>query len=80
MTLRALQNCLIIEPDVEKHAFLEMISSEKMETGIVVSAGPNCTELKVGDRVYFGVAQEFKHDGKNYVVMRESHVTGVLND
>ena len=80
MTLRALQNCLIIEPDVEKHPFLEMLSSEKMETGIVVSAGPDCTELKTGDRVYFGIAQEFKHGGKSYVVMREPHVTGVLND
>lgn len=79
MTLRALQNCLIIERDVEKHAFLELPPGEKMETGIVVSAGPDCKELKVGDHLYFGVGQEFKHDGKEYVVMREPHVTGVLN-
>lgn len=79
MTLRALQNCLIIERDVEKHPFLEMLSSEKMETGIVVSAGPDCKELKVGDHLYFGVAQEFKYGGKEYLVMREPHVTGVLN-
>lgn len=79
MTLRALQNCLIIERDVEKHQFLELLSSDKMETGVVVSAGPDCKELKVGDHLYFGVGQEFKHEGKDYVVMREPHVTGVLN-
>lgn len=78
MTLRANQNCFIIEPDVEKHELFIIPPGEKTETGIVVAAGPDCTELKVGDHVYFGVGQEFKHDGKNYVVMREPHVLGVL--
>lgn len=79
MILKAMQNCLIIEVDVEKHAFLELLSTEKQETGIVVSAGPDCKELKVGDHLYFGVGQEFTHDKKQYVVMREPHVLGVLN-
>jgi co-chaperonin GroES (HSP10) len=79
MTLKAMQNCLIIEVDVEKHAFLELLSIEKQETGIVVAAGPDCEELKVGDHLYFGVGQEFTHGGKEYVVMREPHVLGVLN-
>jgi co-chaperonin GroES (HSP10) len=79
MTIRAMQNCLIIEVDVEKHPMFELLSTEKQETGIVVSAGPDCRELKVGDHLYFGVGQEFKHGGKDYVVMREHHVLGVLN-
>jgi co-chaperonin GroES (HSP10) len=79
MTLKAMQNCLIIEVDVEKHAFLELLSTEKQETGIVVAAGPDCRELKVGDHLYFGVGQEFTHGGKEYAVMREPHVLGVLN-
>jgi chaperonin GroES len=79
MTLKALQNCAIIERDVEKHAFLELLSSEKQETGIVVAAGPDCKDLKVGDHVYFGVGQEFLY-GKEYVVMREPHVLGVLHE
>jgi co-chaperonin GroES (HSP10) len=78
--MRALQNCLIIEPDVEKHAFLELPPGEKTETGIVVAAGPDCTHLKVGDHLYFGVGQEFTYDRKQYVVMREPHVLGVLDD
>lgn len=79
MTLKALQNCLIIEVDVEKHPMFVLLSTEKQETGIVVAAGPDCRELKVGDHLYFGVGQEFMQDGKDYVVMREPHVLGVLN-
>ena len=75
--MRALQNCLLIERDVEKHP-LFVLPTEKQETGVVISAGPDCKELKVGDHVYFGVAQEFLY-GKEYVVMREPHVLGVLN-
>ena len=79
MMLRALQNCLLIERDVEKHAFLELPPNEKLGTGIVLSAGPDCTTLKVGDHVYFDVGQEFTYDRKDYVVMREPHVLGVFN-
>ena len=79
MTPKALQNCLIIERNVEKHAFLELLTSDKLETGVVISVGPDCNELKVGDRVYFGVGQEFSYNRKDYVVMREPHVLGVFN-
>ncbi len=78
MTLNAMQNCLIIEPDVEKHELFIIPPGDKMETGIVRAAGPKFEELKVGDHVYFGVGQEFKHEGKEYVVIREPHVLGVL--
>lgn len=77
--LRALQNCLLIERDVEKHALFVLPPGEKLGTGMVISAGPDCTELKVGDHVYFDVGQEFTYDRKDYVVMREPHVLGVLN-
>ena len=78
MMLRALQNCLLIERDVEKHDFL-VLPNEKLGTGIVLSAGPDCITLKVGDHVYFDVGQEFTYDRKDYVVMREPHVLGVFN-
>jgi co-chaperonin GroES (HSP10) len=78
MMLRALQNCLLIERDIEKHDFL-VLPGEKLGTGMVISAGPDCIELKVGDHVYFDVGQEFTYDRKDYVVMREPHVLGVLN-
>lgn len=78
MTLRAMQNCLIIEPDVETHEMFVLPPGEKLGTGIVVAAGPDCKELKVGDHLYFDVGQEFKYEGKDYVVMRENHILGVL--
>ena len=76
--MRALQNCLIIEPYYEKHKLFVLPQTEKSETGIVIAAGPDCKDIKVGDHVYFGVGQEFSYD-KEYVVMREPHVLGVLN-
>jgi co-chaperonin GroES (HSP10) len=78
MSLNAMQNCLIIEPDVEKHELFIIPPGDKMETGIVVSVGPDCTDIAVGDHVYFGVGQEFKYENKNYIVIREPHVLGVL--
>lgn len=79
MTPKALQNCLIMERDFEMHAFLELPPGEKLGTGVVLSAGPDCKDVKVGDRVYFDVGQEFTHGGKEYVLMREPHVLGVFN-
>jgi co-chaperonin GroES (HSP10) len=75
--MKALQDCIIIERDVEKHAFL-VLPNEKLGTGIAVAIGPKCLDIKVGDHVYFDVGQEFKQDGKEYVVMREPHILGVL--
>ncbi len=78
MSLNAMQNCVIVEPDVEKHELFIIPPGDKMETGVVVAAGPDCVDLSVGDHVYFGVGQEFKYGGKEYVVIREPHVLGVL--
>jgi co-chaperonin GroES (HSP10) len=78
MTLRANQNCAIIESDVEKHELFVLPFGDKCETGIVVAIGPDCKDVAVGDHVYFGVGQEFKHDDKDYIVMREPHILGVL--
>jgi co-chaperonin GroES (HSP10) len=78
MTLKALQNCVIIERDIEKHELFILPAGDPMETGVVVAAGPTCKDLSVGDHVYFGVGQEFNHEKTAYVVMRETHVTGVL--
>jgi len=78
MTLKALKDCVIIERDVEKHELFVLPAGDPMETGVVVAIGPDCKDIKVGDHLYFGVAQEFKHENKQYLVMREPHVTGVL--
>lgn len=76
--MKALQDCIIIERDVEKHP-LFVLPSEKLGTGIAIAIGPNCIDIKLGDHVYFDVGQEFKQNGKEYVVMREPDVIGVFN-
>ena len=78
MTLKALQNCVIIERDVQKHPLFVLPPGDPMETGIAVAIGPDCKDIKVGDHLYFGTAQEFTHEGKEYLVMREPHISGVF--
>lgn len=78
MTLKALKDCVIIERDVEKHALFILPPGDPMETGIAIAVGPDCKEINVGDQLYFGVGQEFTHERKEYVVMREPHITGVF--
>ena len=76
--MKALQDCVIIERDVEKHPLFVLPLNSQTETGIAVAVGAKCLDIKVGDHVYFGVGHEFKQDGKMYVVMREPHILGVL--
>ena len=76
--MKALQNCVIIERDMEKHPLFVLPQNSDSETGKVVAVGPLCLDVKVGDHVYFGVGQEFKYE-KSYIVMREPHILGVLD-
>ena len=75
--MKALQDCVIIERDTEKHPLFVLPQTEKLGTGIAIAVGPKCLDINVGDHVYFDVGQEFVHD-KTYVVMREPHILGVL--
>ena len=77
--MKALQNCVIIERDMEKHPRFVLPQNSDSEIGKVIAVGPLCLDVKVGDHVYFGVGQEFKHDNTNLVVMREPHMLGVLD-
>ena len=79
MTPKALQNCIIMDRDVETHDLFVLPFGGKLPTGVVLSAGPDCKDVKVGNHVYFDVGQEFTHGGKKYVLMREPHVLGVFN-
>lgn len=80
MTLKALQDCLIVRPDMEKHELFVLLRQKQTGTGVVVSAGPDATSVKVGDRVLFGdsIGQDLQWEGENLLVMRESHTLGVF--
>lgn len=80
MTLRATQNCLIVEPEIEKHALLELLRAKQTGFGTVLAVGPDARETKVGDKICFGefVGQEFTFDKHDYLVMREADILGVV--
>lgn len=80
MTIQALQDCLIVRPDVEKHELFVMLRQKQTGTGIVVAAGPDAKDVKVGDKVLFGdsIGQDLTWQGEDLLVMRESHTLGVF--
>lgn len=82
MTLKALQDCLIVRPDLEKSAMIELLRKEKTGTGIVIEAGPNAKDCKVGDRVLFGdsIGQNLKWEDEDLLVMRDAHVLAVFTE
>jgi len=67
----------------------DTVSKEKPQEGEVVAAGKGkvtpegkvlALDVKVGDRVLFGkyAGSEIKVDGKEYLIMREDDILGVL--
>lgn len=82
MELQALRDCLIVQPEIEKHALIALIRAKQTGFGIVLAAGPEATEAKVGDRILFGefVGQELHWEGDDLLVMREEHILGVCDE
>ena len=81
MRLQATQDCLIVRPDMEKHKLFVLLRQKQTGTGVVISAGPNAEDVKVGDRVLFGdsIGQDLQWEGEDLLVMREAHVLGVFD-
>ena len=81
MTIQALQDCLIVRPDMEKHDLFVLLRQKQTGTGVVVSAGPDAKDVKVGDRVLFGdsIGQDLQWEGEDLLVMREEHTLGVFD-
>lgn len=81
MNLQALQDCLIVRPELEKSAVIELLRQKKTGSGHVIAAGPRANQAQVGDKVLFGefVGQDLKWQGEDLLVMREEHVLGVFS-
>ena len=81
MSLQATQDCLIVRPEVEKHALFVLLRQKQTGIGVVVSAGPDAKDVKVGDRVLFGdsIGQDLQWEGEDLLVMREAHTLGVFD-
>jgi len=81
MTLKARQDCLIVRPDMEKHDLFVLLRQTQTGTGVVVAAGPDTREVKVGDKVLFGdsIGQGLQWEGEYLLVMREAHTLGAFD-
>lgn len=80
--LKATQDCLIVRPDMEKHDLFILLRKKHTGTGVVISAGPDAVDVKVGDRVVFGdnIGQDLRWEGEDLLVMREEHTFGVIEE
>ena len=92
MKLKPLFDCVLIEQEIEKHEGLLIVpsSEKKLSQGKIVATGPGFRTdhgdliklcLNVGDRVLFGEysGQKVQYEGKEYLMMREKDVIGVLD-
>ena len=81
MRIQARQDCLIVRPDMEKHDLFILLRQKQTGTGVVISAGPDAKDVKVGDRVLFGdsIGQDLQWEGEDLLVMREEHTLGVFD-
>ena len=92
MNIKPMFDCVYIEQEIEKHDGLIVVpnSEKKLFQGTVVAVGPGHRTdhgdwiklcLNVGDRVLFGEysGQKVQYEGKEYLMMREKDVIGVLD-
>jgi|GEM_PF-3495585 len=82
MNLTPREDCLFVRPDMEKHALFALLRQKQTGTGRIVAKGPDASETDVGQRILFGefVGQELHFEGEDYLVMRESHILGVMDE
>ena len=95
MKLQPLSDCIIVEQHTEETEsasgiILTSVAEKKFEgtikaigTGAIQDSGAvRAMTVKVGDVILFGEysGQKFKFDGKEYLMMREKDVIGILNE
>ena len=72
------------EEKTKSGIFLPDTAKEKPQEGVVVAVGNGKKDepltVKVGDKVLYGkyAGQELKLDGKDYLIIRESDLLGIL--
>lgn len=88
--MQPMSNCVLIEQEEAKQGLI-IVKKDKLFSGWIRAAGPGKMndkgqvqpmELSVDDHVLFGEhsGQKVDLDGKEYLMMRETDVIGVLND
>ncbi|MDX5429316.1 MAG: co-chaperone GroES [Bacteroidota bacterium] len=83
------KNRVIVQPAAaETKTSSEIIipdtAQEKPQQGVIVAVGDDADDgkptVKVGDNVLYGkyAGTEFKYDGKDYLIMRESDIFAIV--
>ncbi len=89
MTIKPLADRVIVEPAAAETKTASGIiipdtAQEKPQRGTVVAAGNGKPDepmtVKVGDHVLYGkyAGTEFKYEGKDYLIMRESDIFAII--
>lgn len=89
INLKPLADRVLVEPSAAETTTASGIiipdtAQEKPQQGIVVAVGNGKADepmtVKVGDTVLYGKygGTEIKHDGKDYLIMRESDIYAVI--
>lgn len=88
MNIQPAFNKILISPNHEKEIteggiVIPDVAKEKPTIGIVVSVGTDDDiKVKVGDKVIFSNigAREIIEEGKNFVLVKETDIIGIIND
>lgn len=92
MKLEPLSDCILVEQDEEKiSSVIYVPGAKKTFSGYVKSIGPgkrmddgkvSPMDVKVGDHVMFGeyTGQKTTIDDKEYLMMRNNEVIGIIHD
>jgi chaperonin GroES len=91
MNLKPLSDCIVVEQDEAKLSSVIIVpGTKKLFSGIVRAIGPgkklengkvSAMDVAVDDHIMFGEysGQVVTYEGKDYLMMRNSDVIGVLN-
>jgi chaperonin GroES len=92
MNIKPLSDCILVEQDEEKLSSIIVIAgAKKLFSGIVRAIGPGkklengtvtAMDVEVGDHIMFGeyTGQATVIEGKDYLMMRNAEVIGILNE
>lgn len=79
--LRPLRDRIVVRPQERiKSAILEVVQTEKPNTGTVLRCGPKATAVKPGDTIRFGTGEGYLsytpilENGERLLVMQEADV------
>jgi|TARA_Y100001968_G_C18920846_1_gene509711 chaperonin GroES len=89
MKIKPLADRVLVEPSAAETKTASGIiipdsAQEKPQKGKIIAVGPgtkdNPVTLKVGDNILYGKysGTELKHDGGNYLIMKESDILAII--